>query len=142
MLPPSDEKISLQIESFSPAAPEKCFVPAYKLNIITDIGNVCGILNLRLGHNETTYFSGNIGYLVYPEYRGHGFAARAVRLSYKFLRSKGMNNIIITCNPSNLPSVRTCEKLEGTLLETARIPEWHDLYHRGQRIVNIYRIEL
>ena len=38
-----------------------------------------------------------------------------------------MPYLIITCNPDNLPSRRTCERLGGELLEIAELPEDNDM---------------
>ena len=53
-----------------------------------------------------------------------------------------MTELIITCSPDNIPSRRTLEKLGGTLLETANVPEDHWLYQRGEKVKNIYRYDL
>ena len=50
--------------------------------------------------------------------------------------------MIITCDPTNTASSRTCELAGGEYLETADIPEDHDMYERGLRQVMVYRFDL
>ena len=44
-----------------------------------------------------------------------------------------MPYVIITCNPDNLPSRRTLERLGGDLLEIVDLPPDNDMYQRGER---------
>ena len=59
--------------------------------------------------------------------------------------SRGMHrleDVIITCNPENIASRKTCEYLGGKLLEIAELPEDHDLREDGDTHECIYRFEL
>lgn len=107
-----------------------------------DTGIRAGLCDLRLGMNEELYYAGNIGYRIFPGERGHGYAYEACRILFDIARSRGMTELIITCSPDNIPSRRTLEKLGGTLLETANVPEDHWLYQRGEKVKNIYRYDL
>ena len=53
-----------------------------------------------------------------------------------------MDYLIITCDPANKASSRTCELAGGRYLETAAIPENNEMYEEGKREVMIYRFEL
>jgi predicted acetyltransferase len=53
-----------------------------------------------------------------------------------------MDYLIITCKPDNIPSYRTCELLDGDLLEVKEVPQGHDLRRQGYTDVNIYRFDL
>lgn len=102
-----------------------------------------GHCDLRFGMNEELYYAGNIGYRVYEPYRGHGYAYQACQLLFRLAREKyGMSELIITCSPDNIPSLKTLEKLGGVLLETVNVPAWHWLYKRGETVKNIYRFFL
>ena len=73
-----------------------------------------------------------IGYTVYPMYRGHHYALKACRLLFQLAKQKyGMNSLIITCNPDNLPSRRTLEALGGELKAIVDVPKEHYLYQYG-----------
>ncbi len=120
------------------------FVPSVLYRIClhgtdTEVGNC----DLRLGMNEELYYAGNIGYRIYPQWRGNGYAYRAALLLLKEARDTyGMDRLIITCSPDNIPSRKTLEKLNGTLLETTDVPASHWLYARGETVKNIYEFRL
>ena len=50
--------------------------------------------------------------------------------------------IVVTCDPGNPASARTCETAGGTYVETAQIPEDNEMYAEGKRLVKVYRFEL
>lgn len=66
---------------------------------------------------------GNIGYEIDEPCRGHHYAGKACRLLFELAKRHGMEYLIITCNPDNRPSRKTCEWLGGELLEIAELPE-------------------
>lgn len=90
-------------------------------------GSVLGACDLRLGHNRNLYYAGNIGYGVDEPYRGHRYAEKASRLLFRRAKTRGMDRLIITCNPDNLPSRTTCQRLGGRLVEIARLPEDNEM---------------
>ena len=100
-----------------------------------------GYCDLRLGHSKSLYYYGNIGYRIRKAYRGHGYAAKAVRLLLPVARECGMDHLIITASPENRPSIRTIEKLGAEFVETVEVPAWHPLF-MSEKIKNIYRLEL
>ena len=102
---------------------------------------VVGRCDLRIGMNDYMYYMGNIGYVVYPPYRGHRYAAMAVELMLEFAKGY-MDEIIITCNPENIASNRTCEIAGCTLVETVDVPADHELVRQGDLRKNIYRRKL
>ena len=55
---------------------------------------------------------------------------------------EGMNYVIITCDPANTASSRTCQIAGGKYMETADIPEDNEMYAEGKRQVMIYRFDL
>ena len=98
-----------------------------------------GYCDLRLQKTEEMYYAGNIGYHIFTPYRGNGYAYDAARILLKIgFDEYGMDEIIITCSPDNIPSRCTIEKLGGELKETADVPENHWLAHRGELVKNIY----
>jgi predicted acetyltransferase len=105
-------------------------------------GECVGRCELRTGHSLSLYYYGNIGYRVSEEYRGHGYAYQASVLLMDLAKKCGMDYIIITVSPENTPSKKTCEKLNGQLLETANVPIWHPLYKDDQKVKLIYRYDL
>jgi tagatose 1,6-diphosphate aldolase len=104
---------------------------------------IAGGISLRAG---TTYpiemYYGHIGYHVYPPARGRRYAERAVRLLLPLCRRHGLRTLWITCNPDNVASRRTCERLGMHLVGVARVPEGDPLYARGDREKCRYRLDL
>ena len=137
-----DDEIFLQLDHTCEAQPEIGWIPAYYFNIVRHDGTRVGFCDLRVGHNENTYIGGNIGYAVYEPYRGHHYAAKACALLFRQAEKHNMDYVIITCDPANLASARTCELAGGEYLETADIPEGSDMYDRGMRQVMIFRFSL
>jgi len=136
------EEIRLVLEKATPGDPEKGWVPAYHFAICDLEGRKMGVCDLRLGHNALLYFGGNIGYRVEEPYRGHHYAAKACRLLFGLAKQHEMEYVIITCNPDNIASKKTCEHLGGTLLEICEVPEGNDMRERGETHKCIFRFEV
>ena len=135
-------EIVLRLDRTCDAQPEKNRVPAYYFSICLPDGTKIGHCDLRIGHNERLYIGGNIGYGIDSEYRGHHFAAKACELLFRQAVKHHMDYVIITCDPANKASSATCELAGGRYLETAEIPDWHDMYEEGGRQVMVYRFDL
>lgn len=137
-----DEEIFLRLDKTCPADPVKQYVPAYKFTICLHDGTEIGLCDLRIGHNERLNVGGNIGYKVFPAYRGHHYAARAVELMKILARRHGMEYLLITCQPDNPASQKTILRAGGAFIETVPVPPWHDMYERGLTVTCVYRIDL
>ena len=83
-----------------------------------------GRINLRLGESPCVYVFGHIGYHVDPPDRGHRYAERACRLLQPLIRRRGKSSVVITCDPDNIPSRKTCEALGCELERTVKVPDW------------------
>ena len=81
-----------------------------------------GRISLRLGESEGIYYFGHIGYHVDPPYRGNHFARRACALLRPLMESAGKSSVVITCDPDNWPSRKTCEGLGCVLERTVNVP--------------------
>ncbi len=137
------KEIDLVIKEKTPAEPAKNYVPSYTFNIVlhgTDIK--AGGINLRVKHNDNTYYGGNIGYGVDEEHRGHHYASKACLLVKEAAIAHGLDYLIITCDPENIASRKTCEYLGAELLEIAMLPEDNEMYLEGKRIKCRYRWDL
>ena len=138
----TDGEIMLRLRETCDAAPEKRWVPAYKFDICRTDGTQVGYCDLRIGYNDKTYIGGNIGYGIDAPFRGHHYAAKACRLLFRQAKKHGMEYLIITCDPDNAASSRTCQLAGGRYLETAAIPEDNEMYAEGKRRAMIYRFDL
>ncbi len=135
-------EIRLLLRRTADGCPERQWVPAYHFAICTADGTPIGECDLRIGHNEQLYYGGNIGYRIEPPYRGHHYAAKACLLLFELARRHDLRYVIITCNPDNWPSRRTCERAGGRLLEIAPLPADSDMRQQGETEKCIYRFEL
>lgn len=135
----TDGEIDLKIEEKIPSDPEKGYVPAYKYKItLHDLNNIIGAIDVRIGHNEGTYYGGNIGYMIEEAYRGNSYASKACKIIKNVAIAHGMNKLIITCNPDNFPSRRTCEKIGLKLKDIVDLPPYNDMYKNGEMQKCIY----
>jgi RimJ/RimL family protein N-acetyltransferase len=138
----TDGEIYLVCLKKHPADPEKNYVPWYSFAVCKD-GEQIGTIDLRIGYEggkfgKGLYYGGQIGYTVNKPHRGNGYAARAARLLAPVAKAHKMDKLHITVNVTNTASIRVCEKLGTKLIDTARVPEWHNLYEEGYVHVNIY----
>ena len=140
--PLNDDELELVLVETTPGDPSREWLPAYVFEMRVG-GRKAGGLNLRIGntHNIVMY-GGHIGYGVEPEHRGHHCAERACRLILPLAKAHGLDPIWITCNPDNIPSRRTCERLGAELVEIVPLPEDNDQYLDGDREKCRYKLEL
>lgn len=137
-----DDEIRLQLEKTLPGD-GKDFVPAYHFLICDPEGHAMGRCDLRIGHNEKLYYGGNIGYRVEEPYRGHHYAGKACKLLFALAKKHDLGYVIITCNPDNWPSRKTCEYVGGVLMEIVELPEDNDMrVQDGETHKCIYKITL
>lgn len=131
---PSNDEVSLRISSIQGADEMKGFVPKYTFDIVRNSdGSAVGSIDLRLGYVRNLYFGGNIGYSVTEEFRGNGYAGKACKLVFEIARAHRMPYVIITCREDNIPSRKTLERLNGTLLETRLPASYSGLYRAGEQ---------
>ena len=87
------------------------YTPYSIISIIVDDQEV-GRLTLREGSDQQHYFDGHLGYTIDEDYRGHGYAYQACVLLGKSL---DVDHLIITCDPRNIASMKTIEKLRESI---------------------------
>ena len=81
-----------------------------------------GRISLRLGESPCVYYFGHIGYHVDPPFRGHHYAQRACELLRPLIRFYEKESVVITCDPDNWPSRKTCENLGCTMERIVKVP--------------------
>ncbi len=135
----TDGEIDLIINEKIPANEKKGFVPAYKYRITLHNKNEpIGLIDIRIGYNNNLYYGGHIGYEVDKPYRGHHYAYKACKIIKQVALAHHMDKLYITCNPDNIPSRKTCEKLELKLKEIVDLPKDNEMYIEGERQKCIY----
>ena len=138
----SDE-IQLRLQKTADGDPEREWVPTYYFAICDKQGLEMGACDLRIGHNLNLYYGGNIGYSIREEYRGHHYAAKACLLLFELAKKHHMDYLIITCNPDNYASRKTCEYAGCEMIEVVELPEDNDMrIQKGETEKCIYRIDI
>lgn len=127
-----NDEIQLILEKTVDGNEEKGWVPAYHFAICNLEGIKMGVCDLRIGHNDNLYYGGNIGYSIDEEYRGHHYAGKACLLLFELAKMHQLEYVIITCNPDNYASRKTCEYAGGKLLEIVELPEDNDMRQKGE----------
>ncbi len=138
-----DAEIHLKLERQKPGDDKRGLVPGYEFAICdVNTGRKMGEICLRVGFNEKIFYGGNIGYTVSPKFRGHHYAAKACVLLKELAAKHRLKRLIITCNPENIASRRTCELAGASLRGIVDLPEYNDMYREGERRKCIYEIKL
>lgn len=81
-----------------------------------------GQISYRNGESRYIYYFGHIGYHIDPTWRGNGYAFAACRLISDVIAGDMKSSLVITCDPDNIPSRKTCEKLGCTLERIVEVP--------------------
>jgi predicted acetyltransferase len=124
-IPPemSFEDVTLFLEKTIPADKEKGFVPFYRFGIKNSNNERVGHISFKVGDIEhILQHAGHIGYEIEEKYRGHSYATKACIAIQKFI-SEYYDEIILTCNPDNIPSIRTIERIGAKFINQIEIPE-------------------
>lgn len=137
-----NDEIGLIRERTADANEKRGWVPAYYFAVYDREGNKVGECDLRIGHNDNTYYGGNIGYTVFLPYRGKHYAAKACKLLFELARMHGMEYLYISCDPDNVASRKTCEYAGGEFVETAILPEENEMRKNGEIAKCIFRFVL
>lgn len=139
----NDEEIYLQLNKTADENKEKGYVPAYYFTITRNIDGVkVGKCDLRVGHNENTRYGGNIGYEIFEGFRGKHYAGKACKLLFILAKKHDMNEVIITCNPENVASRKTCKYSGAELIDIVDVPLWHEMYKTGRKRTCQYMVKL
>ncbi len=131
--PMRDRDLWLELRAREPENPARGWVPAYRFAMRLDgVGHAVGRLGFRVGTTLTIErYAGHLGYEVSSAFRGNRLAERSCRLIFPLARRHGFHELWITCNPDNLPSRRTCERLGAELIDTVDVPRDSDVFAPG-----------
>jgi predicted acetyltransferase len=94
------------------------FVPATNLWAVAD-GELVGRIAIRHELNDALRaMGGHIGYDTVPSFRRRGVATAMLRQALPVARTLGLTEVMLTCDDTNVASIRVIEKNGGTLRET------------------------
>lgn len=117
-------------------------VPTYLFQMIHgETREVLG--NIRLSIVSTPHikcYAGHVGFGVFPQHRGHHYAARAVRLLLPLACKLGIDPLWITCDPENLASRRTLELAGAEFIEIVDVPADCIIHRKGHPRKCRYRL--
>lgn len=137
-----DEELELELIEYGLQEAHK--VPAYLIRMVHHHSREeLGRIRLRVG--STTHiecYAGHVGYTVHPQHRGHHYAARSLRLLLPFARELKLNPLWITCDPENIASRRTLERVGAELIEIVDVPTDCIVHRSGHPHKCRYRIKL
>lgn len=120
---PPDADLNVVLVECQPAETSAWRVPAYLFRLQSDSGQNIGHIRLRVGWNDDIIkYAGHIGYGVEPEFRGRRYAERACRVILPLARRHGLEQLRITCQPDNVASRRTLERLGAECLGILDVP--------------------
>lgn len=118
-------------------------IPFYYYDIIRKADSATvGKISIRIGNNFHSYYNGHIGYEVFKEYRGNGYAYMASLMVLDVARFHGMDFIYLTCDESNIASYKTIEKLGAELVEICDAPRKYFGWNEGMERQRIYKLDL
>lgn len=131
--------VRLQFVRIVPAEPAREFVPYYHYRILKSDGSEVGHINFRVGNTKHVQLSaGHIGFDIREAHRGNRYALQACRAIAPFVRSVS-EVVTITCDPDNLASIRTIERLGATFVDEVAVPPHDPHYQRGSRRKRRYK---
>lgn len=142
--PLRDGDLVLVLEETYAGNPKLNWAPAYRFQMRRpNDPHEMGRIELRIGNNDhLRLYAGHIGYRVHSPYRGHHYAARAVRLLFALARHHQLGTLWITCNPDNYASRRSCELAGLEFVEIVDLPPNTDMFQQGERQKCRYRLDL
>ncbi|HUD24430.1 MAG TPA: GNAT family N-acetyltransferase [Burkholderiaceae bacterium] len=138
---PSDADLTVVLVECQPAETNAWRVPAYLFRLQTDTGEQVGHIRLRVGWNDDIIrYAGQVGYAVEPAFRGRRYAERACRLILPLARRHGLDSLWITCQPDNVASRRTLDRLGAERVGILDVPVGYPLDAGAERKKMCFRL--
>lgn len=133
------EPLSLKIIEKHPG--DNIVIPFYYWDILLN-GHPIGKISLRIGSNFHSYYNGNVGYEINEPHRGKNYAYKACLLILPVAVEHGMNELILSCEESNIASYKTIEKLSAELIEIVDVPRAYFAWQEDMEKQRIYRLRI
>ena len=123
-------EVRLQFVRVSPGDESRGYAPFYHYRIETLQNKEAGHINFRVGDSRhILMYAGHIGYEVLAPFRGRRFAYQACKAIAPLVRSI-YPEVIITCDPDNIGSMRTIERLGAAFLDEVPVGKEEAGYDR------------
>ena len=137
-----DEELRLELVSYEVNAVHR--VPTWSFRMVqAESGEELGTIRLRVGDSRhVVMYAGHVGYGVDERHRGHRYAERALRLLLPVARRLGLDPLWVTCDPENVASRRTLERMGAEFVEAVDVPEDCVIFQSGHPRKCRYRIDL
>jgi tagatose 1,6-diphosphate aldolase len=140
---PPDGDLQLTLSARISAEEGPWGVPAYSFAMQSPGGDRMGRIRLRVGWSDDVIrYAGHMGYAVEPAFRGRHYAERACRLIIPLAKRHGMDHLWITCQPDNLASRRTLERLGAQYVSILDVPEDYPLDAGAERRKLCFRFSI
>ncbi|MBO6047937.1 MAG: GNAT family N-acetyltransferase [Erysipelotrichaceae bacterium] len=134
--------VTLKLLDYVEVLDRPYFTPYYIYLIMVN-GNEVGRLTFRTGSDEEHYFDGHIGYGIEKSYRGHHFAYQACLALKPLIREQGYDHVLLTCDPDNLASKKTIERLGAKLIDQREVPSsMRHVFGKDETVKLIYSWEV
>ncbi len=92
------------------------FVPAHVFFLVDENETILGNISIRTALNDyLKNYGGHIGYVVSPNHRGKKLGTLMLELALLEAKLLGMNRALLTCDKSNIASVKTILSNGGML---------------------------
>ncbi len=137
-----DGDLRLELDRVDAPDGSRWSAPAYRFAMVVNNAHA-GTISLRVGdHERLVRYAGQVGFAVDPPFRGQRLAERATRLLLPLARVHGLDPLWITCNPDNVASIHTLQRLGAAFVEGVDLPPDYDRYADGERRKLRYRLAL
>ena len=121
----------LRFEKAVPVIPGGELVTYYHFKILNEENLVVGHINFRVGDtNHVKMCAGHVGYGIIENHRGNHYSYHACKALGPFIRQH-YEQVILTADPSNQPSLRTLEKLGARFIDVMEVPQDDPAYKDG-----------
>lgn len=122
--PMTYEDVLVVVDRERPADHSRNWVPSYDMHIYDCDRTVrYGHIGLRVGETENiVVYAGHIGYGIDAPHRGHHRAAKACEAIRTLVRRHYVQ-VVITCDPDNVASRKTLERIGARYVETIDVPK-------------------
>jgi predicted acetyltransferase len=125
--------VHLRFEKIVSVEPGGELVPFYHFKIVNENEVVVGHINFRVGDtNHVRMCAGHIGYGILDSHRGNRFSYHACKALIPLINHH-YEQVILTTDPSNEPSLRIIERLGAGFIDEIAVPAEDPAYRGGAR---------